>query len=264
MPDYTIPEEQPTCSQQLNDQPNNRATSAHCCCCESSQIVLCSHYHRLPDLIVQHQPAIIMSSDVQFEQSQSVNQIPIDNLASKLALVYTPHWIENDVFLPGNQSYNSTTMSNQVSNHQAINQVNNLLNNQVNNRKQSNNQQPNQSNKLDLCSPRIVRCQLANSAIYQYNRRLNAKIMLNNARRSASVSLPIDHETLRQVGYSLRMISEQFHLQRLQANAVSTKRTVVCFFFTIYYIYIIRPTKKSSNRLSSICMKVLKAFCERF
>ena len=227
---------------QLNQQNNLQSNlqsnqQAKHCCCQTSQILF---YSALPDLILQHQP-VIMSADMHFDHQQSINQMQIDNLTSKLSLVYTPHWIENDVFLPGNQSFNAANMSNlgnntvnqhhannnqatnsQVINNQAINQVNNLLNSQINhaaNNQQQ--QQQNQLNKLDFCSPRIVRCQL-NSALYQFNPRLNAKIMLNNnARRSASVSLPIDHETLRQVGYSLRMISEQFHLQRLQAKAVS-------------------------------------------
>lgn len=248
-PDYsTIPEET---GHQLNDPPTeqtspsqpNEEKAIHCCCCPKSRLLLCSpaYCSKLPDLIIQHQP-VIMSADVHFEQQPPISQ-PIDSLTSKLALVYTSQWVENDVFLPANQSYapnvhhpmDGNQMNHPQANNQAINRVNNLLNhqrNQDNSGNQENGQQfgqqfgqqhspqRSQLNKsVDSCSPRIVRCSL-NSALYQYNPRLKAKIMMN-ARRSASVSLPIDHETLRQVGYSLRMISEQFHLQRLQANAVS-------------------------------------------
>lgn len=155
--------------------------------------------------MVQHQP-IIMSADVHFDQ-QSLNQMPIDNHSPKLALVYTTHWIENDVFLPaGSQSFSQFT------------QLNSQQNNQGNNQEQSS-----QLNKQDTCSPlRIPRCPLSSSALYQCNQqRFKARLMAAKARRPASVSFPIDHETLRQVGYSLRMISEQFHLQRLKANCVS-------------------------------------------
>lgn len=223
VPDHSTIFEEPSNNQQLNEnlnqQQNNQLSQSnkatHCCyCCHKSQIYLCStHYHKLPDLIVQHQP-VIMSADVHFEQ-QSINQTPIDNLASKLALVYTPHWIENDVFLPTGNQISCNMNSNS---YQFGNRVNNLLNNQNKSQQQQHNHQTNESESY---SPKIIRCPL-NSALYQYNPRLKAKIMLN-ARRSASVNLPIDHETLRQVGYSLRMISEQFHLQRLQANAVSIK-----------------------------------------
>ena len=250
-PDYsTIPEEtghddplaEP--SSPFASQPNEEK---HCCCCPKSQLLLCSPVYYsapLPDLIIQHQP-VIMSADVHFEQPISQR---IDNLTSKLALVYTSQWVENDVFLPATQSYAghhpmshqanhpmSHQMSHQAShtNHHAINRVNNLLNHQRNqdgNQGQHSPQQSPQRSQLnksvDSYEPRIVRCSLLNSALYQCNPRLKAKIMMN-ARRSASVSLPIDHETLRQVGYSLRMISEQFHLQRLQANAVSLRLFVI-------------------------------------
>ena len=238
-PDYsTIPEETTRqLNDQLTDQPNeqtsqfanqpNKDEAIHCCCCPHSQVLLCSpaYYSRLPDLIIQHQP-VIMSADVHFEQQQPISQMPIDNLTSKLALVYTSQWIENDVFLPANQSY-AMNGHYQTNNH-AINRVNSLLNHQRN-QDSSGNQAANQNSQLnksvDSCSPRTVRCSL-NSALYQCNPRLKAKMMMN-ARRSASVSLPIDHETLRQVGYSLRMISEQFHLQRLQANAVSKSFSIL-------------------------------------